>query len=215
MNTELKKLKSVLPNRYYEGLSKGDQIKQLKQLKASRDAYKKGIYLTRKKMKSFKNKKSGHVQNFEKKYKVSITDIPAVSKATGVPEEAIYRIISKGMGAFYSGGSRPNQNPWSWAYARVASVLTGGPSYKIDKHILDDYGIKKKFTARGGGRPKVIMCHDKKLTDETVKSYKSCMRKSDKKVFPLPRKFSIKKCREAKRPISSFTKRASCAPFKK
>jgi hypothetical protein len=45
-----------------------------------------------------------------------------------------------------------------------------------------------------------------------LKSYsaKKCIRK-DKKVFDLPRKFSIKKC---KGEIKGFTMRSSCAPFK-
>jgi len=38
----------------------------------------------------------------------------------------------------------------------------------------------------------------------------ACIRKSDKKVFNLPRKFSRKKCKKAK----GFTMRASCAPYK-
>ena len=107
-------------------------------------------------MKSFKNKKSGHVQNFEKKYKVSITDIPAVSKATGVPEEAIYRIISKGMGAFYSGGSRPNQNPVMGIRPCRQCLDWWSFPTRLISTFADDYGIKKKFTARGGARPKSL-----------------------------------------------------------
>ena len=37
-----------------------------------------------------------------------------------------------------------------------------------------------------------------------------CKRKSDNKVFSLPRKFSRKRCRKAK----GFTMKASCAPYK-
>ena len=39
---------------------------------------------------------------------------------------------------------------------------------------------------------------------------KKCFRKSDKKVFLLPRKFSRKKCKHPK----GFTMKSSCAPFK-
>lgn len=42
-------------------------------------------------------------------------------------------------------------------------------------------------------------------------SDKKCIRKSDKKVFSLPRKFSKQKC---KRGIKGFTMRSSCAPYK-
>lgn len=39
---------------------------------------------------------------------------------------------------------------------------------------------------------------------------KKCVRKSDKKVFTLPRKFGRNACASPK----GFTMRASCAPFK-
>ena len=44
----------------------------------------------------------------------------------------------------------------------------------------------------------------------TTKKDKKCKRKSDKKVFKLPRKFSKNKCKNAK----GFTMRSSCAPYK-
>ena len=47
------------------------------------------------------------------------------------------------MGAYYSSGSRPNQTPESWGKSRVASVLVGGLSRKIDKKIVDKYNIPK------------------------------------------------------------------------
>lgn len=42
------------------------------------------------------------------------------------------------------------------------------------------------------------------------KSAKKCRRRSDKKVFKLPRRFSRKKCRKPR----GFTMRSSCAPYK-
>ena len=42
------------------------------------------------------------------------------------------------------------------------------------------------------------------------KKDKKCIRKSDKKTFQLPRRFSRKKCRKPK----GFTMRSSCAPYK-
>ena len=43
-----------------------------------------------------------------------------------------------------------------------------------------------------------------------TKKHKSCIRKSDKKSFKLPRKFSRKKCKNPK----GFTMKSSCAPYK-
>ena len=63
MNVPIK----YLPKR----ITKKDKIKQAKQLKKSRAAYKKGIYIHRKPVKSFKNKKSQHILNAEKLYKVN------------------------------------------------------------------------------------------------------------------------------------------------
>ena len=47
-------------------LSKRDKVKQTKQLKKSRLAYKKGKYIHRKPVKSFTSKKSQHIINAEK-----------------------------------------------------------------------------------------------------------------------------------------------------
>ena len=47
---------------------------------------------------------------------------------------------------------------------------------------------------------------------KTTKKNKKCFRKSDKKIFSLPRRFSRKKCNSSK--IKGFTMRSSCAPFK-
>ena len=46
----------------------------------------------------------------------------------------------------------------------------------------------------------------------TEKGHKKCIRKSDKKVFNLPRRFSKKRCTRKK--IRGFTMRSSCAPYK-
>ena len=43
------------------------------------------------------------------------------------------------------------------------------------------------------------------------KSAKKCMRKSDKKIFLLPRRFTRKRCKKG---VKGFTMKASCAPYK-
>jgi hypothetical protein len=45
--------------------------------------------------------------------------------------------VKKGEGAYYSSGSRPNQTPQSWAYARLASAITGGKASLVDYSILE------------------------------------------------------------------------------
>ena len=129
MNVPIK----YLPKR----LSKKDKAKQKKQLKKSRAAYKKGIYINRKPLKSFKNKKSQHLINAEKIYKVNKVVINNnLAKKTGCSIKALNKIVKKGQGAYYSSGSRPNQSAHSWGIARLASSISGGKAAAIDYNIL-------------------------------------------------------------------------------
>lgn len=130
----------LVPQRYVpRTLSKNDKIKQKKLLNRSRKLYKKGVYFLRPKVKSFKNKKSPHIENATRLYKVdSMVPSAELVKKTKCSKKALEKIVNKGRGAYYSSGSRPNQTPDSWGYARLASSLTGGPASKIDYHILKD-----------------------------------------------------------------------------
>ena len=120
-------------------LSKKDRAKQKKQLKKSRAAYKKGIYINRKPLKSFKNKKSQHLINAEKLYKVNKVVINNnLAKKTGCSIKALNKIVKKGQGAFFSSGSRPNQSAHSWGIARLASSISGGKAAAIDYNILEE-----------------------------------------------------------------------------
>ena len=55
------------------------------------------------------------------------------AKDRNAPLGALKAIYRKGMGAFYSSGSRSGQNPHSWAMGRVNSVLRGGKARSVDK----------------------------------------------------------------------------------
>lgn len=44
-----------------------------------------------------------------------------------------------------------------------------------------------------------------------TRKHKKCIRKKDKKVFSLPRRFSRKRCSKK---IRGFTMKSSCAPYK-
>jgi hypothetical protein len=135
MNVPIK----YLPKR----LSKKDKAKQKKQLKKSRAAYKKGIYIDRKPLKSFKNKKSQHLINAEKLYKVNKVVINNnLAKKTGCSIKALNKIVKKGQGAYYSSGSRPNQSAHSWGIARLASSISGGKAAAIDYNILQEGCLK-------------------------------------------------------------------------
>jgi len=134
-----------IPRRYIPSiLSKRDSQKQRRAILKSRKAYRRGQYINRPTLKSFKTKKSSHVYRATHLYGVeSMQPNQELVKATGCNKEALEQIIRKGEGAFYSSGSRPNQTPQSWGYARLGSALTGGPSSQIDYSILEK-GCSKK-----------------------------------------------------------------------
>ena len=72
--------------------------------------------------------------------------VAEIARLTGYKKSGLDTIIEKGKGAYYSSGSRPNQTPESWGYARLASALTGGNSSIIDYYILEN-GCKKNSIA--------------------------------------------------------------------
>jgi hypothetical protein len=138
------------PKRYIpKSLSKEDKEKQKKQLDKSTSDYKKGKFTERKKLSSFKSKPSGYVEKVKDKLGVPMNYEKVADKLTKTDKrkkelvKAFEEIGDKAKGAYYSSGSRPNQTPESWAKGRVASVLTGGASRKIDKKIVDKYNVPK------------------------------------------------------------------------
>lgn len=56
----------------------------------------------------------------------------AKAKEFNAPLGALSSVYRKGLGAFYSSGSRPGMNPHSWAMGRVNSFLKGGKARQVD-----------------------------------------------------------------------------------
>ena len=141
---------SRVPQHYVpKHLSKKEKKQQQKELAKSREAYKKGKYHTRKKVKGYKSKRSKHENRVRKVYKFNNNEkitLRKLSKKTQCSEKSLKGIVKKGQGAYYSSGSRPNQTAHSWGYARLYSAITGGPAAKYDKHLLDE-GCSKKSKA--------------------------------------------------------------------
>ena len=121
-----------------DSLGKKEQAKQKKAIKKSQEDYKKGKYTDRPKVKNYKSKRSSHVVAFEKKYGTKITNKSFIYKNI-ISKAGVDKILSKGRGAFYSAGSKPNQTPSSWSNARLASVIMGGNARKVDKDIWNKY----------------------------------------------------------------------------
>ena len=62
-----------------------------------------------------------------------------------------------------------------------------------------------KFTQKRKHKKTLLSCC------KSSKRSKKCIRKSDGKVFALPRRFTRKRC--IRGPIKGFTMRSSCSPF--
>ena len=139
---------AYVPVKYVpKNLTAKDKKRIKKELKKSRNLYKKKKYHTRKKVKSFKSKESSHIKNAKKLYKLDkITPNNKLAKATNCTISSLKKIVKKGQGAYYSSGSRPNQTAHSWGHARLASAITGGKAAAVDFNILKD-GCKKSSKA--------------------------------------------------------------------
>tara|TARA_R100000231_G_scaffold112533_1_gene83426 strand:+ start:179 stop:601 length:423 start_codon:yes stop_codon:yes gene_type:complete len=122
-----------VPETYLKGLKGEDRKKQIKSIFEGK---------VRPETKA-PNKRSGWVVKFEKKYGKKISDKNWIHQNI-ITRTGQEKIINKGRGAYFSSGSRPNQTPESWGLARLASVILGGPSRRIDKSIWDKYKIDKK-----------------------------------------------------------------------
>ena len=135
-----------LPERYTRGLTPSQKLKYKKSIQASRRYYKKtGLVRGRKPVaKGLVSKRSKHSIVFEKKYGFNVTEVSKVKKM--FPDTDIATILRKGRGAYASGGSRPTVTGRGgtdqWAYARLASVLTGGKALAVDKDIVGPKSLR-------------------------------------------------------------------------
>ena len=136
-----------VPIRYVpRTLKQKDQTSQINEIIKSRNAYKKGKYVTRKKMPSFQSHPSKHVMTARQLYGVDSISPSSntLSRNSGCSIQAMKQIVRKGEGAYFSSGSRPNQTAKSWGIARLAASLTGSTSATIDYSILESGCDPKK-----------------------------------------------------------------------
>lgn len=121
-----------MPSSYLPAsLTPADREKQLRSIQ---------LGLPRPKVKSFRSQRSQYVVKFEQRYGTTIMDDRFIANHI-LRREGIRQILAKGRGAYFSSGSRPNQTPDSWARARLASVIVGGPARRVDRKIWEQYAI--------------------------------------------------------------------------
>jgi hypothetical protein len=129
-----------IPQRYIpKSLSNTDTTKQYKNIMKSRKLYTRGKYYKRPKIKSFKSKKSNHINNAKQMYKIEhFGPTRELSRKTHCSLKTLKKIVNKGKGAYFSSGSRPNQTPESWGIARLASAVSGGKASMVDFNLLEE-----------------------------------------------------------------------------
>ena len=131
-----KDIESGLPKKYVAGLTPSQKEKQIKEIEKTKEVYKTTGKIREREKVSEDKKRSPHVIKFKKTYGYPVTDIKKVKKE--FPNTDIDTIIKKGIGAYATAGSRPNQTSHSWAYARLASVLTGGKAMIVDDKLIGE-----------------------------------------------------------------------------
>ena len=73
--------------------------------------------------------------------------IAKYAKSSGMSKSKLSKVYSRGLGAYYSSGSRPGVSAHQWAAGRVRSFATGkGGARKADADLIR--GGKKKATKR-------------------------------------------------------------------
>ena len=71
----------------------------------------------------------------------------SISGASRFSKSTLDKVYKRGLGAYYSSGSRPKVSAHQWAMGRVRSFVTGkGGARKADKDLLR--GGSKKTTAK-------------------------------------------------------------------
>lgn len=135
-----------LPQRYTTGLTASQKLKYKKSIQATRRYYQRtGLVRGRKPVsKTLKSRRSRHTVAFEKRYGFKVTNVSRVKKL--FPDTDVDSILRKGRAAYSSGGSRPTVTGRGgtdqWAYARLASVLTGGKALAVDKNLVGTKSLK-------------------------------------------------------------------------
>jgi hypothetical protein len=128
-----------VPVRYIPKVLSGPDSRTVKrEIALSRRMYRRGIYHTRRNVKTFRSKKSSHVIRAKRVYGIDrVVPSRLLANKTGCSIQSLSKIERKGQGAYFSSGSRPNQTAHSWGRARLASAVTGGKSAAVDFSILD------------------------------------------------------------------------------
>jgi hypothetical protein len=134
----------MLPPKYLANLTPQQRLLQQRLIKQSQKEYERtGKVKDRPKVSSRKTPRSSHAAEFQERFGFPVTNLKRV-RAT-FPDTDVSAILGKGAAAYASSGSRPNVSSFQWRMARLASVLTGGKAYQIDKDLVGNQSKNKIF----------------------------------------------------------------------
>ena len=134
----------MLPPKYLANLSPSQRVLQEKLIRKSQKKYQEtGQVQDRPPVSSRSPPRSTHAKKFQDQYGFPVTDLSRVKAE--FPDTDIKGILAKGAAAYMTSGSRPNTSVAAWKYARLASVLTGGKAYQIDKDLVGEKSRSKIF----------------------------------------------------------------------
>lgn len=128
-----------IPKRYIpDSLTPSQRQKQIKSIFEGTDRPKLNI----------KTRKSSNTILFNKKYGDRFKNLKGgksvqnIAKVVGLPFRALKDIFERGEAAYRTGGSRPNQTPFSWARARMYGYIMGDKDVrKADADITKKYKV--------------------------------------------------------------------------
>jgi len=131
-----------LPPKYLAGLTPAQRVLQTRLIQQNKEYYERtGKVKDRPKVSEKETPRSSHAVRFENRYGFPVTELAKVKKM--FPNTDVDAILDKGAAAYASSGSRPNTGSFAWRFARLASVLTGGKAYEVDKDLVGDSDRKK------------------------------------------------------------------------
>lgn len=144
-----------IPDRYLEGLSSDEkflrQIELVSKKRMSRtQRYKSPLKTDIIARKKGIPKVGSCTKIWNEMYKDAKTNKDK-SKITGIPKRILDKVENKGIGAYYSSGSRPGQTGNSWGKARVncfilnKTTVTQGPDHHLYLESLKSPRAKKWF----------------------------------------------------------------------
>jgi hypothetical protein len=121
---------ALWPPKYYRGLStrrKGQRRREITR-RAKMSHKNPAAYRPFATDKGTQRKPSSYTSRFHSKYP-GVTGLPAIAKATGVPQSVLEKVYDRGLAAWRT-GHRPGASQHAWGMARVYSFVLHGKTWR-------------------------------------------------------------------------------------